>query len=67
VAYAYGRGDPGHLNAMTAAAAKPFHHESAFIRFQPYAAVGQLVGKNPLATTLLDLPSKRVDAVVEAG
>jgi len=50
---AYARGDsgPGHLAATQANAARPFHHESAFIRFRPYAANGNWDGCNPLATT----------------
>jgi hypothetical protein len=48
---AYARGDigPGHLAASRAHAARPFHHESAFIRFRPYAAEGSWDGGNPLA------------------
>jgi hypothetical protein len=51
--YAYGRRDPAHVNAVEAAAAEPFHHESAFIRFQPYASEGELAGENPLAADAL--------------
>jgi hypothetical protein len=29
--------------------AKPFHHQSAFIRFRPYGSEGKLDGRNPLA------------------
>ncbi len=48
---AYVRGDigPGHLAASRAHAARPFHHESAFVRFRPYAAAGSWDGVNPLA------------------
>lgn len=52
-AYAYGRGDQPHPGAITADRAKPFHHESAFIRFRPYRSEGQLAGKNPLSATWL--------------
>jgi hypothetical protein len=46
--YAYGHRDPGHPNAIAADAAKPFHHQSAFVRFRPYAMAGSLGGRNPL-------------------
>jgi hypothetical protein len=49
-AYAYGDPDPGHLAAIRAHAARPFHHESAFLRFRPYAAHGSWDGREPLAT-----------------
>lgn len=47
--YAYGRRDPGHPDAIAADRAKPFHHQSAFIRFRPYDVHGRLGGRNPLA------------------
>jgi hypothetical protein len=50
-AYAHGASEPAHLAAIQAHAARPFHHESAFIRFRPYAAKGIWDGCNPLATT----------------
>ena len=46
--YAYGRGEPAHAHAIDAHEAKPFHHQSAFIRFRPYDSRGSLGGKNPL-------------------
>lgn len=49
--YVKGGAGPGHLAALEAHAAKPFHHEAAFVRFRPYAAVGQWDGRNPLAAT----------------
>lgn len=52
-AYAYGDADGGHPSAIAADRSKPFHHESAFIRFRPYGAHGALDGKNPLRETLL--------------
>jgi len=49
--YAYGGEGAGHPNAIAAQHAKPFHHESAFIRFRPYDSHGALDGRNPLAGT----------------
>lgn len=46
--YAYGRSQPAHHDAIEVDKAKPFHYESAFIRFRPYASKGSLGGKNPL-------------------
>jgi hypothetical protein len=48
VAYAYGTEGAGHPAAISVDRAKPFHHQSAFIRFRPYGSVGHLDGKNPL-------------------
>lgn len=50
-AYARGGLHPGHLAAIQAQAARPFHHASAFLRFRPYAAAGDWDGRNPLAAT----------------
>lgn len=50
--YAFGRRDPGHPDAISADAANPFHHRSAFIRFRPYDSVGQLGRRNPLPAIL---------------
>jgi hypothetical protein len=47
-AYAFGRRQPAHPDAIAADEAKPFHHQQAFIRFRPYAGRGHLDGKNPL-------------------
>jgi hypothetical protein len=51
-AYARGHTDPRHADAVRAHSAQPFHHESAFIRFRPYAAQGSWAGRDPLASTL---------------
>lgn len=48
-AYAYGHRERGHPGAIAADRAKPFHHQSAFIRFRPYGSEGRLDGRNPLA------------------
>jgi hypothetical protein len=53
-AYAHGETDGGHLAAIHAHAARPFHHESAFVRFRPYGAQGDWGGCNPLAVTESD-------------
>ena len=46
--YAYGRSEPGHPDAIASDRAKPFHKQSAFIRFRPYRMEGRLDGRNPL-------------------
>lgn len=46
--YAHG-GDGAHQAAVRADRARPFHHESAFIRFRPYASQGNWDGRDPLA------------------
>ena len=61
MAYTYGRRDPAHSDAVRADAAQPFHHQSAFIRFQPYAWEGALAGKNPLAADALTSPASKLD------
>jgi hypothetical protein len=38
-----------HQAAVRADRAHPFHHESAFIRFRPYASQGEWDGRDPLA------------------
>ncbi|HET6998145.1 MAG TPA: hypothetical protein VFI03_06095 [Solirubrobacterales bacterium] len=47
--YAYERG-AAHQAAVGADRTRPFHHESAFVRFRPYASRGIWGGRNPLAT-----------------
>jgi hypothetical protein len=49
--YAYGHRERAHPGAIAAQQTKPFHHESAFIRFRPYGSTGSLDGSNPLAET----------------
>ncbi len=46
--YAIGAGGP-HRAAVAADRARPFHHESAFVRFRPYASRGSWDGRDPLA------------------
>jgi hypothetical protein len=48
-AYTRGSAEPGHAAAVDAHKARPFHHESAFIRFRPYDAHGSWDGVEPLA------------------
>jgi hypothetical protein len=50
-AYAYGEREAAHAAAIAAQHRKPFHHESAFIRFRPYGSEGSLDGRNPLVET----------------
>jgi hypothetical protein len=38
-----------HHAAVAADRARPFHHESAFVRFRPYASAGSWNGHDPLA------------------
>lgn len=47
-AYAYDRAG-SHQAAVQADRARPFHHESAFVRFRPYASRGRWNGRDPLA------------------
>jgi hypothetical protein len=48
--YAYGNAEPGHPNAIQSDdASGGFHHQSAFIRFRPFAFRGHLDGRNPVA------------------
>lgn len=46
--YAFDRSG-AHQAAVKADRARPFHHESAFIRFRPYASQGSWDGGDPLA------------------
>jgi hypothetical protein len=56
-AYAQGAVHSGHREAVQAHATSPFHHESAFVRFRPYASVGSWDGRDPLATMKSTTPS----------
>lgn len=47
--YADGADGP-HQAAVRADRGRPFHHESAFVRFRPYASQGEWDGRDPLAT-----------------
>jgi hypothetical protein len=49
--YAAGAGG-AHRAAVAADRAQPFHHESAFVRFRPYASRGSWDGHDPLAGLL---------------
>jgi hypothetical protein len=51
-AWAYGDGGQAHPAAIAADRAKPFHRQSAFVRFRPYRMEGQLEGKNPLTAAI---------------
>jgi hypothetical protein len=47
--YAAGEDGP-HQAAVRADRGNPFHHDSAFIRFRPYASQGNWDGRDPLTT-----------------
>lgn len=47
-AYAFDSGG-SHQAAVRADRTTPFHHESAFVRFRPYASEGSWDGRDPLA------------------
>jgi hypothetical protein len=49
--YAFDRSG-SHQAAVRVDRAKPFHHESAFIRFRPYASQGSWDGRDPLAAAV---------------
>jgi hypothetical protein len=49
--YAFEPAGP-HQAAVKADRERPFHHESAFIRFRPYASAGTWDGRDPLAGRL---------------
>jgi len=49
--YSYRRAG-AHQGAVQADRARPYHHESAFIRFRPLSSRGSWGGRDPLASTL---------------
>ncbi|HEV7615970.1 MAG TPA: hypothetical protein VGO36_07045 [Solirubrobacterales bacterium] len=51
--YAIGAGGP-HAAAIAADRVRGFHHESAFVRFRPYASEGSWDGRDPLAGLIAD-------------
>jgi hypothetical protein len=53
MSYAYGKTNSPHGAAIARNNQNLFHHLSAFARFRPYAWVGELHGKNPLAASWL--------------
>lgn len=52
-AYAYGRQQPAHSQAIAAQERKDFHRRSAFIRFAPTRLEGTLGGSNPLSAAAI--------------
>lgn len=42
-------GSGSHQAAVRADRARPFHHESAFVRFRPLVSHGRWDGRNPLS------------------
>jgi hypothetical protein len=58
--YAIGAGG-SHAAAVRADRAQPFHHESAFVRFRPYASRGNWDGGDPLAGLIGTEPSPAQD------
>lgn len=58
--YATGAGGT-HRAAVAADRAQPFHHESAFVRFRPYASAGEWDGRDPLASPGIFSPSSDRD------
>jgi hypothetical protein len=51
--YAYGDDAGGHPRAIVVDRKKPFHHESAFVRFRPYDMAGSLGSTNALGEAAL--------------
>jgi hypothetical protein len=50
--YAYGKSG-AHQAAVSSDRERPFHHQSAFVRFRPYASRGKWDGRDPLAAAQL--------------
>jgi hypothetical protein len=63
--YAYRNGGT-HMAAVHADRERPFHHESAFIRFRPYRSEGEWEGRDPLAG-LIELTARRDSDIVRQG
>jgi hypothetical protein len=59
-AYAYGDRAAGHPRAIRGHREHPFHHESLFARFRPYAAEGTWDGRDPLAGLVRAEPTEPV-------
>lgn len=55
-----------HMAAVRADRERPFHHESAFIRFRPYRSEGEWEGRDPLAG-LIAFGARRGSEVVRQG
>jgi hypothetical protein len=55
--YATGAGG-SHRAAVEADRERPFHHESAFVRFRPYASEGRWGGRDPLAGLATTVPGQ---------
>jgi hypothetical protein len=51
--YAFDDTSAAHPRAIAQGRAKPFHHQEAFIRFEPYRVGGHLEGNNALAAEAL--------------
>ena len=52
-------GGSGHAGASAAHRARPFHHESIFIRLRPYRSAGAWDGRDPLAGLALPGAAER--------
>jgi hypothetical protein len=63
--YAYRNGGR-HMAAVRADRERPFHHESAFIRFRPYRSEGEWEDRDPLAG-LIELTDEAASDVVRQG
>jgi hypothetical protein len=66
MSYAYRTTDSPHGVAMARNRRDAFHHTSAFIRFRPYASIGALRGRNPLAASWLDSVERDASAPSQA-
>lgn len=64
--YSY-RADGSHMAAVKADRERPFHHESAFIRFRPYASAGSWNGRDPLLIGEAASDDEAASGVVRQG